>query len=506
MKGPLPVLAALVLVGILGTASAQEVPPASTPAPAAEPAEPAAEPEPALPPASELPPPAIEGETPRALPPDAAQEPPATPAVPAVTEPGQELPPAPAPAVPEEAAEAPAPADSSPALVTFYYRKPAQGLLGMGLRDAKVFVDRREMAKLDPNTIVTFAFDPGKHSFYSSKPEDEFELELVGGRHYYLRVLVMKTMFGVSTQLVVACPEVGRSESAYVALRPAEKIKDRARLVSSAAATPVQAAAPAAEPSGESAIVVFYRPWRQGGELLNTSVFVDGVELADLDDRSYLKVRQPAGLHRFHGDEEKDEFELELTPGETAYMRIDMVMGMFKGHGRLALVDPIQGRAESQTKSMRLAKDIRVPEVVVQDEPVPAEIPPETTPTAPPSGPNATIRVYFPKPEYGPQDVTWVAFDVTVHVDGTKVAELDDRTYVDLSVPPGTHRFWVDKEQAAFELELEPGARWFFRVDVDGTYYPVCEEQGISETDTKRMKFTSKILVPGMVIRPGSRP
>ncbi len=103
---------------------------------------------------------------------------------------------------------------------------------------------------------------------------------------------------------------------------------------------------------GEEALVVFYRPWREGGELLNTSVFVDGVEIADLDNECYLPVRVPPGTHAFRSDEEGDAFSLDLAPGSVSYVRIDLVHGVWKGHGRLLLVDPIQGRAESRTSAM----------------------------------------------------------------------------------------------------------------------------------------------------------
>ena len=382
--------------------------------------------------------------------------------------------------------------EGGPALVTFYYRSPIETgkLLGSMMPAEDVFVDGKSLVDLEMDTFATFALEPGVHRFRAKKAEDEFSLELAAGRTYFFRVLAVRSGLSGYSVLTAACPGVGLTESTAARMKPATKIKDRGRHVPGA----VPAGSTGAAAEGEEALVVFYRPWRQGGELLNTSVFVDGVEIADLDNECYLPVRVPPGEHAFRSDEEGDAFSLDLAPGSVSYVRIDLVHGVWKGHGRLLLVDPIQGRAESRTSAMRLAKDIRVPAMVVRDP-----LPEEPVPTFEPGGGKATVRVYFPRPEQGPHNAGFIAHDVTVKVDDVNVAELDDRTYVDLLLEPGMHRFAIDKYKSVFELPVEAAARLYFRVELDGSFHPVCAEQGLSETGTKRMQRTAKILAPALV-------
>jgi hypothetical protein len=380
------------------------------------------------------------------------------------------------------------------AIVTFYYRKPHEVLGKLGgalLSDAKILVDSKQIAKLDPDTYAVFALKPGRHKFRADKLEDEFELDLSPGKHYYVRALMIRTALSTYMSLAATCPDAGRSESGARRLKWAKKINDTARVLKEAGLQP-GAAPPATSEPPRDAVVVVYRPWREGGELINTSVYVDGTDVAELDDRAFLQLKLPAGTHRFRSDQEKDEFELALLPNTTCYMRIDLVMGYFKGHGRLYVVDEVQGRVESRTKSMRPAKDVRVPALLFDEGPV-STLSPTLAETAEAGGKSA-VRVYFPKPEMGPQNTAFVLTEASVFVDGVKVAKLDDRTYVDLELEPGKHVFHVDRDTNAFEMQLDPGSQLYLRTELDGTFYPVCAEQGISETTTKRMKPTKEIL------------
>jgi hypothetical protein len=131
-------------------------------------------------------------------------------------------------------------------------------------------------------------------------------------------------------------------------------------------------AAPPTAPSAEvtdSAFLLFYRQKRFAGAILNTSVFVDDVEIADMDNGTYLKVKVSPGEHTIHADEKKDAMVLPIEPGKTYYFRMALRAGLFKGHGKLEPVDETTGQKEFTEWKPKLvyAKDIRKPEMVVQD-------------------------------------------------------------------------------------------------------------------------------------------
>jgi len=118
-----------------------------------------------------------------------------------------------------------------------------------------------------------------------------------------------------------------------------------------AASVPVvQPAAPAsavaAADSSDLGFVVVYRQKRIVGAALNTSVYFDGTEVADLDPGTYVKVKATPGQHRMWADEEKDAQTVTVVAGTTAYFRMELVPGLWKGHGRLVAVDAAAGAAE----------------------------------------------------------------------------------------------------------------------------------------------------------------
>lgn len=131
-----------------------------------------------------------------------------------------------------------------------------------------------------------------------------------------------------------------------------------------APAVPVLAAAPA--DTGDSAYLTFYRKKRIVGMALNTSVYVDGAEIAELDPGTYVKVRVSPGAHRVWADEEDDAVAIETATGETYYFRMELRPGMWKGHGQVVAMDPGVGAAEFAEYKCKPANKIKVPAMVVQ--------------------------------------------------------------------------------------------------------------------------------------------
>lgn len=142
---------------------------------------------------------------------------------------------------------------------------------------------------------------------------------------------------------------------------------------------PVEPAAPAAAaptlaptattvaPAGGKAFAYFYRKKTILGGALNTSVHVDGVEVADLDPGTYVKVPLEPGPHAFYSDEKDDTLTETVEAGKEYYFRIDLQAGMWKGHGVLNRLDPAVGAPEFEKWKLKPAEDVRKPEMVVTD-------------------------------------------------------------------------------------------------------------------------------------------
>ena len=120
-------------------------------------------------------------------------------------------------------------------------------------------------------------------------------------------------------------------------------------------------------PDGDQSWVTVYRKKRMLGAILNTSVHVDGIEVADLDPGTYVRVVLPPGTHSFYSDDKDDAVTLDLAGGAHQFFRVELQAGVWKGHGVLEAVDPATGASEFREWKLKLAKDIREPDMVIAD-------------------------------------------------------------------------------------------------------------------------------------------
>lgn len=122
---------------------------------------------------------------------------------------------------------------------------------------------------------------------------------------------------------------------------------DEKPVVAQVAASPETAAQPAAVASdSQQATVYFYRPRRFQGSALRPTVFVDDARAGRLHNGDSIKVSLAPGDHKIYSSDKSTGMELNAKPGETYYVRIDIQVGMWKGHGGVTLVDPQQGKYE----------------------------------------------------------------------------------------------------------------------------------------------------------------
>jgi hypothetical protein len=111
-----------------------------------------------------------------------------------------------------------------------------------------------------------------------------------------------------------------------------------------AEAKPVEAPKPAE--TAAVARLICYREKRFVGAGLHHTISVDGTEIGDLNNGTYFIVKIAPGEHKMHADEKKDEFTFTVEAGKTYYFKTEIKMGVWKGHGKISLVDATLGADE----------------------------------------------------------------------------------------------------------------------------------------------------------------
>jgi len=145
-----------------------------------------------------------------------------------------------------------------------------------------------------------------------------------------------ETIFGT-----LACRPVSQTSPA-----PAQPSTPPAQPTAPSTQPPAQPAPAAASDSDSPATVYFYRAKRFQGSALKPSVFVDDAAVGNLHNGDSLKFSMKPGKHRIYSTDKSTGIDLEVKPGETYYVRVDILVGFWKGHGGVTLVDPQQGKYE----------------------------------------------------------------------------------------------------------------------------------------------------------------
>lgn len=182
-------------------------------------------------------------------------------------------------------------------------------------------------------------------------------------RNMRARTLVSTGLLLIATIALVSCSSTEP---------PAATPGDAAAAASSAApgtegATPPAPLEAAPLAPSDKALLTVYRKKRMVGLALHTSVHVDGVELAELENGAYVRLAVAPGPHVLHADEERDATKVELEAGKEYFCRMELVPGLWKGHGVLVPVDAATGAAEFREWKLKLTKDAKRPEMVVAD-------------------------------------------------------------------------------------------------------------------------------------------
>ncbi len=102
------------------------------------------------------------------------------------------------------------------------------------------------------------------------------------------------------------------------------------------------------------------------------------------------------------------------------------------------------------------------------------------------------------------------ALDTAVFVDGTKVAQLGNGTYVLMKVSPGEHKLRSDEKNDTLHVQVEASKTYYYRMDLDlptglqrghGKLTQVDEATGKKEFQKWNPKPASEVYKPELVVK-----
>lgn len=112
-------------------------------------------------------------------------------------------------------------------------------------------------------------------------------------------------------------------------------------------ATPPTGNQPQVAPVNDAAATVYFYRYKQFvGSALAPSVYCDEGELARMENGRFFVAKFTPGKHIFRSNDRQSGIESELKAGQEYYIRVELVPGAMKGHGRLVLVQAEQGAYE----------------------------------------------------------------------------------------------------------------------------------------------------------------
>jgi len=103
--------------------------------------------------------------------------------------------------------------------------------------------------------------------------------------------------------------------------------------VSKNAASAVELPIKASDQSADT-LIVFFRPRRFTGSALAPSVYVDGQQVARLDNGRYFSFRVPSGKHSISSSMKESPLDLDLKSGQAVYLEMVILVGTWRGGGR----------------------------------------------------------------------------------------------------------------------------------------------------------------------------
>jgi hypothetical protein len=139
--------------------------------------------------------------------------------------------------------------------------------------------------------------------------------------------------------------------------------------------------------SAQSKVSVYiYRSKQFVGSVLAPSVYCDETPLARMENGRYFTVRIDPGNHVFRSNDAQSGVALDLKAGQEYFVRVEIATGLLKGHGRLTLTSPEQGRYELKSNKLKPLDSDKVADqahVSVEEAKFDTPLPPPATVATP---------------------------------------------------------------------------------------------------------------------------
>lgn len=109
--------------------------------------------------------------------------------------------------------------------------------------------------------------------------------------------------------------------------------------------SPMLLAQQPAQPANSSTSITFFREGHYVGHVLKPSVYVDGKQVARLENGRWFSIPVAPGKHEVSSSAKHEAATVvEVSPGETSYVQMVITTGNWRGGGRLIEVDSAQAQ------------------------------------------------------------------------------------------------------------------------------------------------------------------
>lgn len=115
------------------------------------------------------------------------------------------------------------------------------------------------------------------------------------------------------------------------------------------------------------AIVYVYRHKNFGTRNMQPSVYVDGVEVARMDDGKFFVIQLDPGKHSVEVNKGHSGAEIDMKPGEPYYFRVEIISGFWKGRGQITYMQKEQGALELKKMKPLESKWVKDKRVTVEE-------------------------------------------------------------------------------------------------------------------------------------------
>ena len=160
------------------------------------------------------------------------------------------------------------------------------------------------------------------------------------------KIKTSTTNFDTTAAALQELKAAGVPDAVILAMVQAPAVDSASKPAAAAGADEAASGGPA---SGETkALVYVYRKKNFNSRNMQPSVYVDGEEVARMDDGKFFIIKLNPGKHNVEVNKGHSGAEIEMKAGEHYYFRVDIKPGFLKGRSEITYMQKEQGSLEVQ--------------------------------------------------------------------------------------------------------------------------------------------------------------